>query len=165
MSGVPGGPRLLGPADGDLMGDPSGVQDRFMIGAADTQGRFSVVEHILAPRSLAAPMHHHRDEDEYSYVLEGEVGAVLDGHEVVAKPGDMLFKPRGQWHTFWNAGDATARILEIISPAGLEELFRQLDSLDDSPDPEAMAEMAAAYGCEVDFEATFALLGSHDLSF
>ena len=41
-------------------------------------------------------------------------------------PGDMIFKPREQWHTFWNADDAPARGLEIISPAGFENYFREL---------------------------------------
>ena len=42
-------------------------------------------------------------------------------------PGDLVHKPRNQWHTFWNAGDEPCRILEIISPAGFEEFFRELD--------------------------------------
>lgn len=156
-------PRLLGPTDGDLLGDPDGVQDRFLVESGDTGGRFAIVEHILAPQALAAPLHYHRREDEYSYILEGEVGAILDGRHVVAKTGDLLFKPREQWHTFWNAGDATARVLEIISPAGLEALFRQLDSLEGFPEPPTLARMAEPYGCDVDFEATLPLLDEHGL--
>ena len=45
---------------------------------------------------------------------------------VIGNPGDLIFKPREQWHTFWNAGDAPARVLEIISPAGFENYFREL---------------------------------------
>ena len=37
-----------------------------------------------------------------------------------------MLKPRGQWHTFWNAGDDPCRILEIISPAGFERFFEEL---------------------------------------
>ena len=73
--------------------------------------------------ALAAPVHRHAREDEYSYVLEGQVGALLGDEVVVGGPGDLIFKPRGQWHTFWNAGDEPARILEIISPAGFEGFF------------------------------------------
>ena len=47
-----------------------------------------------------------------------------DGEEVIATPGDIVFKPRGHWHTFWNAGDGQLRILEVIAPGGLEEAFR-----------------------------------------
>jgi mannose-6-phosphate isomerase-like protein (cupin superfamily) len=45
---------------------------------------------------------------------------------VYAEPGDVVAKPRGQWHTFWNAGDSTLRILEIITPGGVEELLKEL---------------------------------------
>lgn len=156
------GPRLLGPHDGEVLG-PAGSQDRFMIAGADTGGRFALVEHILGPRVLAAPMHRHTREDEYTFVLEGRVGAVLAGREVVARAGDLLFKPRGEWHTFWNAGSTTARMLELISPAGLEDLFRQLDVLTDWPEPTVLAEMAARYDCELDLDATGAIAERHDL--
>jgi uncharacterized RmlC-like cupin family protein len=56
--------------------------------------------------------------------------AALLGDDVVeAGPGDLVYKPRGQWHTFWNAGDEPARILEIISPAGFERFFAELGPL------------------------------------
>ncbi len=141
-----------------------GVTDRFMIDAVDTDGRFALVEHLFAPRALAAPMHRHRDEDEFTYVLTGRIGAVIEGREVEAGPGDLLFKPRGQWHTFWNAGDEPAACLELISPAGLEELFRSFASLPGEPEPEQLAELAAAYGCDIDFPATFPVLERHGLS-
>jgi mannose-6-phosphate isomerase-like protein (cupin superfamily) len=156
------GPRLIGPTDGETMG-AAGRQDRFMINSRDTDERFSLVEHTLGPRVLAAPMHRHTREDEYTFVLEGRVGAILGGHEAFAEPGDLLFKPRGEWHTFWNAGDTPARMLEIISSGGLEELFRELDSLTEWPEPEALAGMAARFGCSLDFEATFPVVERHGL--
>jgi mannose-6-phosphate isomerase-like protein (cupin superfamily) len=45
---------------------------------------------------------------------------------VEAGPGDLVYKPRGQWHTFWNAGDEQCRILEVIAPAGFEKFFDEL---------------------------------------
>jgi hypothetical protein len=53
------------------------------------------------------------------------VGALLGDEVLIEGPGNLIFKPRNQWHTFWNAGDVPARILEIISPAGFEEFFRE----------------------------------------
>ena len=103
-------------------------------------------------------MHRHRNEDEFTYVLNGRIGAVIEGHEVVAEAGDLLFKPRGQWHTFWNAGDEPAVCLELISPAGLEELFRSFASLTEPPTPEVLAGLAIEYGCEIDFEKTLPLV-------
>jgi uncharacterized cupin superfamily protein len=94
-----------------------------MIDGADTDGRFALVQHLFAPRALAAPMHRHNREDEYTFVLTGRIGAVIEGAETVADPGDLLFKPRGQWHTFWNAGDEAAVCLELISPAGSRSCF------------------------------------------
>lgn len=128
-------------------------------------GRFALVQHLFAPKALAAPMHRHHDEDEFTFVLSGQIGAVLGDEEFLGSPGDLLVKPRGQWHTFWNAGSTPATVLEIISPAGLEELFRSMASMTAAPDPETLAEMAAKYHCDLDFEATGPIVERHGLSF
>ena len=83
----------------------------------------------MSPRALAAPLHRHTREDEYSFILEGRMGALLGDDVVEAGPGDLVHKPRNQWHTFWNAGDEPCRILEIISPAGFEQFFRELSDM------------------------------------
>lgn len=150
--------RLLRPHDGRVEPSPGQVTDRFMIDGADTEQRFALVQHLFAPRALAAPMHRHHLEDEYTYVLAGTIGAVLGGTEVTATAGDLLFKPRGEWHTFWNPGDEPASVLELISPAGLETFFRWLGELDEFPEPEVLAAKAAPYRCDVDEEATAALM-------
>lgn len=129
-----------------------------MIDGVETGQRFALVQHLFAPRALAAPMHRHHLEDEYTYVLSGRIGAVLEGTEVEAAPGDLLFKPRGQWHTFWNASDEPASVLELISPAGLETFFRWLAGLDEFPEPAVLAQKAAPYHCDVDEEATAVLM-------
>ena len=157
--------RLLAAADGLPAPGAPGVQDRFMVDGSDSDGRFALVQHLFAPKALAAPMHRHHKEDEYTYVLTGRIGAVLGGVEVVAEPGDLLFKPRGQWHTFWNAGDEPASCLEIISPAGLEQFFRSLAELTEELTPEQMGELAAPYHCDADMEATMPLVERHGLAF
>lgn len=126
---APTGPRLLGAGDGRIVPSAGSVSNRFMIDGRETGGRFALLQHLFEPRALAAPMHLHHDDDEYTYVLSGRIGAVLGGEEVVGGPGDLIFKPHGQWHTFWNAGDEPAVVPEIISPAGLEELFRSFGRL------------------------------------
>ena len=95
-------PKIVGPHDGKA-GHLGGIGVRFMAWAAETGGGFSLVEHPMAPRALAAPLHRHTHEDEYSYVLEGRMGADLGGEVVYAEPGDLVFKPRGQWPAFQNA--------------------------------------------------------------
>jgi mannose-6-phosphate isomerase-like protein (cupin superfamily) len=159
--------KVLGPQEGKA-GRLGSIGVRFMISGEESGGGFALVEHPMPPRKLAAPLHRHSREDEYSFVLEGQVGALL-GHEVVyGGPGDLIFKPRHQWHTFWNAGDEPARILEIISPAGFERYFEQMTELlrdDGSPDPAARAALASRYGLEVDPESVPRLVQEYEVSF
>ena len=157
--------RVLGPKDGEVAGAPESRTDRFMIDGADTGGRLSVVEHTVPPHVLAGPLHHHSREDEYSYVLEGRMGALLGDDVVYAEAGDLVYKPRQQWHTFWNPGDTPTRVLELITPAGLEELFRELGAPGGEFDPATLPALGARYGCQVDFPATATILQRHGLRF
>jgi quercetin dioxygenase-like cupin family protein len=159
--------RVLGPESGKA-GMLGSIGVRFMVGGAESAGGFSLVEHPMPPRKLAAPLHRHSREDEYSFVLDGRVGALLGDEVVYGQAGDLIFKPRGQWHTFWNAGDAPARILEIISPAGFERYFEELIELlpkAGPPDPSAIAALAARYGLELDFESMPRLAKDFGVSF
>ena len=143
-------PTIVGPTDGESVSIQT-IGVRFMIPAADTDSRLSLVEHPIPPRALAAPLHRHSREDEYSYVIEGRMGALLGDDVVYAEVGDLVYKPRDQWHTFWNAGDEPCRILEIISPAGFERFFAELAPLSagGAPDPEAMGELCARYALDM----------------
>ena len=143
--------RVLGPKDGKA-GILGAMGVRFMINGEDSGGGFSLVEHPIPPRALGAPLHRHSREDEYSYVLEGRVGALLGDEVVYGEVGDLIFKPRNQWHSFWNAGDEPARILEIISPAGFEHYFDELGDIvgaDGPPDLDAMMALNERYGLEM----------------
>ena len=109
------GARVLGPQQGDVLGAVDAVRDRFMLEKADAGGRFALVEHLMAPKALAAPVHRHT--------------------------------------------------LEVISPAGLEQLFREIGALGDAMDPERLDGLAAHYGCEVDFDRTFPIVERYGLAF
>lgn len=100
------------------------MRDRFLVDSNGSGGRLAVVEHLLAPHAIAAPMHRHTLEDEFSLILEGRVWFVAAGKEHVAEFGDFVLKPRGEWHTFFNAADEPARMLELISPSGLRRRSR-----------------------------------------
>jgi quercetin dioxygenase-like cupin family protein len=154
--------KVLHPGDGRL-GDLGSLGVRFMISGEEAGGGFALVEHPMPPRGLAAPMHRHSREDEYSFVLEGRVGAQLGDEVVYGEPGDLIFKPRGQWHTFWNAGDEPARILEIISPAGFERFFEELVEPETADRPRAT--LPARYGIEFDHDSIPGLLERHGLRF
>jgi mannose-6-phosphate isomerase-like protein (cupin superfamily) len=140
-------PKIVGPKDGKA-GFLGSIGVRFMTFGDETGERFSLVEHPMGPRALAAPLHLHTREDEYSFVVKGRMGALLGDEVVYAEEGDYVYKPRNQWHTFWNAGDEPAYILEIISPAGFERFFEELVDMGGvaNADPEALVEIAGRYG-------------------
>ena len=158
--------KVVGPRDGKA-GFLGSIGVRLMIEGPEAGDRFSLVEHPMSPRALAAPLHRHTREDEYSYVLEGRLGALLGEEVVVAGPGDLVFKPRNQWHTFWNAGDVPARILEIISPAGFERYFEELVDLGgvSQAGPETLAELCARYQLEMDPDSVPGLVERFGLRF
>ncbi len=158
-------PTVILPDEGDLF-DFGGLGVHWKIDGPDTDKRFAVVHHPLAPHALAAPLHYHHNEDEYSYVLEGTLGALLGQKVVTAGPGTWVFKPRGQWHTFWNAGDTPCHIIEIISPAGFENYFRELAAaLAGPPDMEKVAGIAAKYSLEMDLGSVPDLCARFGLTF
>lgn len=156
--------RIIGPKGGEHAGKPGVLHDRFRINGHETNGRFAVVEHLLQSRAIAAPLRRHHHEDEHSFVLEGSVGVWLGGEERVANAGDLVFKPRGQWHTFWNAEDTPARILELISPGGFEQAFRDLDELGGELTPEAVAVIGERYSVGIEFEGTGPVVERHGLT-
>jgi mannose-6-phosphate isomerase-like protein (cupin superfamily) len=159
MEATAGAARIVGPDDAKE-GFLGSIGVRFMIDGFEAGERFSLVEHPMSPRALAAPLHLHTREDEYSFVLEGRMGALLGEEVVEAGPGDLVFKPRNQWHTFWNAGDEPCRILEIISPAGFERFFRELVDMGGvlEADDEAVAQLNERYGLEMQPETVPELL-------
>jgi quercetin dioxygenase-like cupin family protein len=158
------------------MNGPTGNLDRvqfpslgttYLVRSEDTDGRFALVEHDIPPRKLAAPMHMHKHEDEYSYVLEGQVGVQLGDDVLVARPGQFVAKPRGIWHAFWNAGDETARLLELISPGGFERYFEELAphlNREGDPDLEQLAVVRSRYALEMDPESIGQLMERHGLT-
>ncbi len=158
--------KVVGPKDGKL-GFLGSIGVRFMISGEESGGGFSLVEHPMSPRALAAPLHRHVLEDEYSFVLRGQVGALLGEEVLVAGPGDLVFKPRNQWHTFWNAGDEPASILEIISPAGFERFFEELSDLGGvtQAPPEVLADLASRHKLEMQPESVPGLIERFNLKF
>jgi mannose-6-phosphate isomerase-like protein (cupin superfamily) len=145
--------RVTIPAEGSEQVQLGGLGIVWKIEGAEADGRFSVVHHPLEPRALAAPLHRHTREDEYSYVLEGTLGALLGDDVVEAGPGTWVFKPRNQWHTFWNAGDTPCEIIEIISPAGFENFFRELAEVyatEGGPDLARFADLCERFAVDMD---------------
>ncbi|NAZ36322.1 cupin domain-containing protein [Rubellimicrobium sp. CFH 75288] len=138
---------------------------RFLLDAGASQGGIALVEHWVPPRTLAAPLHRHGREDEYTLVLQGRMGAQLGEDVVEAGAGEVVLKPRGEWHTFWNPGDEECRLIEIIAPGGFEGLFRAMAADPDAMLGERAAALDARFGLEVDYDSIAPLCARHGLHF
>jgi len=158
-------PGIVRAADGEvLLSGPLGAV--LLAGGPATGGSVSFVVHPLAPRVLGSPVHTHRHEDEWSYVLEGRIGVQVGADTYEARPGDLVRKPRGVPHAFWNPTDEPARMLEVITPAGFEDYFARLGALlrvDQPPDMDALGAVAAEFGLEVDPASVPRLAQAHGL--
>ena len=146
-----GDAKVVGPADGKA-GFLGSIGVRFMIDGDETGGP------LLARRApdaaaragrAAAPAHARGRVQLRARGPDGR--AARRRGASTAGPGDLVFKPRNQWHTFWNAGDEPCRILEIIAPAGFEHFFNELVDLGGvvNADPQALAELCERYGLEM----------------
>jgi mannose-6-phosphate isomerase-like protein (cupin superfamily) len=153
-------------ADEGERADFPALGNRYVLRGDASGGRFALIEHTIPARRLAAPTHVHELEDEYSFVLAGRMGAQIGDVVVEAGPGDLVLKPRGIPHTFWNAGDEDVRVLEIISPAGFEQYFADLApelARAGAPDHQALADIRARYRLGVDIESVEPLVNRHGL--
>ncbi|MCI2422531.1 cupin domain-containing protein [Saccharopolyspora sp. K220] len=115
------------PGEGDSVALP-GFGAVFKLLSQHNGGEVAIVEHPFAVGTITAP-HLHTREDEHSIVLAGQIGFRSDDSEVVLGPGGYITKPRGQMHAMWNAGSEPGRIIEVITPGGFENYFRDLGEL------------------------------------
>lgn len=122
-----------------------------------TDGRVLVTEN-LAARGAGSPLHVHSREDEWFYVMEGELTLWVGGEVIVAPAGSFVYGPRGVPHTFTVSSDQ-ARFLLVAEPAGLEGMLRALGQPAESlsippaptepPDFARITEVCEAHGLEI----------------
>ena len=128
------------------------VQFRYGIASAETDGRLALLEVTIPPRTLVKP-HAHSKEDEFSLVLSGPIGVRLGDQTIEEVPtGSWLAKPRSVPHAMWNVSDQPARVLEVVSPAGLESYFEKIAPVLQEHGPEwteRFYELANEYGLSV----------------
>ena len=159
------GDLTVSPTEGERADFPR-LGNRYIIRSDQTDGRFALIEHTIPPRRLAAPVHTHQHEDEYSFVLTGRMGAMVGDVAVEAGPGELVAKPRGIPHAFWNPGDEETRVLELISPGGFEQYFADIApqlARPGKPDLQALAEIRARYGLTMDMASRERLIKEHGL--
>jgi mannose-6-phosphate isomerase-like protein (cupin superfamily) len=123
-----------------------------------TGGRVAVIEH-LAPLGAGSPLHVHHREDEWFYVIEGELTFWIGGRLTEAPAGSFVYGPRGIPHTFTVTSPEGARFLLVAEPAGFERFMRTLaepaasltlpPAMGEPPDTERMMAVAAEYGIEI----------------
>jgi quercetin dioxygenase-like cupin family protein len=117
-------PKVIAPGEGRTV-QLYGVRFDYKVEGADSGGTLALLEVEIPPGTLVKP-HNHTREDEFSLVLAGTVGVRIGDHVLEAGAGASLVKPRGTPHAMWNTDGAPARVLEILSPAGLEAYFEEL---------------------------------------
>src|SRR3954447_23867812 len=132
----------------------------------DPGGAWSLGVHDLAPRALGAPTHVHEREDEHSYVVSGRLRAQIRDAVAEAGPGELVSRPRGIPHAFWNPGDEPVVFLELISPAGFEQYFFEAGPILTAAQPDIPALMAIMerYAMSMDPSSAQALVEAHGLA-
>jgi len=161
--------RFVVPPGGGLDAPLSRLGTVHKVPSAVTHGRLAIVEHSLPPKALAAPLHRHSREDELSIVVSGRLGALLGEDVVEAGAGAYVWKPRDQWHTFWNAdAHEELRFIELLVPGGFEGYFERLSPMlreAGGAKPEAIDALAKDYGMAFDFESIPKICERFQLSF
>jgi quercetin dioxygenase-like cupin family protein len=121
---TPSTPKLVAPGEAKTV-QLFGVRFAYKVDSADAGGSLAVLEVEIPAKTLVKP-HNHTREDEFSLVLAGTVGVRVGDQVLQAGAGASLVKPRGTPHAMWNAEGTPARVLEILSPGGLERYFEEL---------------------------------------
>lgn len=125
---------------------------RWGVGADETDGLLSLLEVTIPPRTLIKP-HMHTREDEFSLLLSGSIGVRTGADTVEAVPaGSWLIKPRNVPHAMWNVSDEPARVLEVVTPGGLERYFERVAPIltEHGPDwSERYDALADEFGLEI----------------
>lgn len=134
----------------NVMGD----NQRVILASEDTAGRYALIENYNPP-GVGIPLHLHRNEDETFHVLEGQVEFRIGNETVQAIAGTTIYLPRNTPHAFTIVGEAPAKMLIMLMPAGLEKYFAELSQLssDKPPDMATVMDISARYGIKLLFHS------------
>jgi mannose-6-phosphate isomerase-like protein (cupin superfamily) len=116
----------------------------FRVGTKESGGGIFAIEHRGLGKG-GPPEHIHLYQDEWFYVLEGEVRFRVDGKETLVGPGESVLGPRRVPHCFAGTGEKPARMLITFTPAGkMEEFFRAI-AVPNGPKMDGNAPLFAKY--------------------
>jgi quercetin dioxygenase-like cupin family protein len=125
--------------------------------AETTGGRVAVIEQC-APRGAGSPLHVHHAEDEWFYVLEGELTFWVGGETYTAGAGGFVYGPRDIPHTFMVSSEE-AHFLLVTEPGGFADFVRRAGEpaprlevpppATEPPDIAQMTALAAEYDIEI----------------
>lgn len=127
-----------------------GDNQRIILASEDTGGRYALIESYNPP-GVGIPLHLHHNEDETFHVLEGQVEFQIGVKNIQAIAGTTIYLPRNTPHAFTIVGEAPAKMLIMLMPAGLEKYFEELSqlSLSELPNMQVVMAISARYGIEL----------------
>jgi quercetin dioxygenase-like cupin family protein len=143
-----GKPIVVRPGEGERIQGPVGGPLEFKARGEETDGALTAVENVIPPGE-GPPLHTHANEDEFWWVIEGELRFTLGEALETAPAGSFVFVPRGTPHNFQNVGSDAARILVMFTPAGMERFFERFAEPSDEPAPERFAGIGREVSMEV----------------
>jgi quercetin dioxygenase-like cupin family protein len=143
-------PLIVHPGKASVYDHIGGEKITILLSAKDTGGALAMFIDDIPPGG-GPPRHIHHNEDETFYILEGELEMQVNEDMFTARPGTSVFLPRGIPHTFGNLGTQPVKTLTLLTPAGLEEFFAEIEPLviQNEPDMTAVVAVASKYGIEV----------------
>jgi mannose-6-phosphate isomerase-like protein (cupin superfamily) len=110
----------------------------------------AMFEYAIPAQTSGPPPHVHTREDESFICLAGRLDVHLGGQEFVLGHGDYLFLPRDVVYTFRNSSREEARVISVVSPAGLERYYQALADLPPGPkDISVLQAIMANFGIEL----------------
>jgi len=86
---------------------------------------------VTVPPGQGHARHNHPGSEEIIYILEGEGEQMVEDeegnpHTEVVRPGCSVFIPESRFHSTLNTGSEVMRIFVVYSPAGPEELLKEM---------------------------------------
>ncbi len=119
-----------------------------LLDSEQTGGRLTMWIESTPPGG-GPPLHFHINDDETFHVLEGKVAFFQNSNWEEVGPGGSAFVPRGQVHTFRNAGTETSRMVISTAPGGFDIFITRAAAefaKPQGPDMPFVLEIAAEHG-------------------